>query len=246
MDVKTTFLNGDLEEKIYMEQPEEKILKKYNYFDSKPACTPYDSSVKLFKNTGDSVNQSEYASIIGSLRYATDCTRLDIAYVVGLLCYNDVDWNFLSDDSKATSGYIFNISGGAVAWKSKKQTILVQSTMKSKMIALVAKSKEASWFRSLLSKIPTWERSIPAILIHYDSIAAITKVQNHYYNGNPTCKTGDPKKQVQWVITDHKVPSYRTTLDRFTFVNVEVRAAFYGILGRFLEHSLKWDIRARP
>ncbi|KAA0066068.1 Retrovirus-related Pol polyprotein from transposon TNT 1-94 [Cucumis melo var. makuwa] len=47
----------------------EKILKKYNYFDSKPTCTPYDSSVKLFKNTSDNVNQSEYASIIGSLRH---------------------------------------------------------------------------------------------------------------------------------------------------------------------------------
>ena len=64
----------------------EKILKKYNYFDCKPACTPYDPSVKLFKNTGEGVRQSDYASIIGSLRYATDCTRPDIAYVVGLLC----------------------------------------------------------------------------------------------------------------------------------------------------------------
>lgn len=64
----------------------EKILKKYDYFDCKPACTPYDPSVKLFKNTGEGVRQTEYASIIGSLRYATDCTRPDIAYVVGLLC----------------------------------------------------------------------------------------------------------------------------------------------------------------
>ncbi|KAL0558516.1 hypothetical protein IC582_003090 [Cucumis melo] len=133
----------------------EKSLKKYNYFDSKPPCTPYDSSVKLLKNTGDSVNQSEYASIIGSLRYAADCTRPDIAYVVGLLCrftsrpslehwnamervmrylkktqnlglhynkfpavlegYNDADLNSLLDESNATSGYIFNIAGGAVA-----------------------------------------------------------------------------------------------------------------------------------
>ena len=52
-----------------------KILKKYNYFESKPTCTVYDSSVKLFKNTGGSVNQFAYASIIGSLSYAADCIR---------------------------------------------------------------------------------------------------------------------------------------------------------------------------
>ncbi|CAL8093896.1 unnamed protein product [Prunus armeniaca] len=63
----------------------EKILKKYNYFDYKPTCTPYDPSVKLF-NIGYSVRQTEYASIIGSLRYAADCTRPDIAYAVGVLC----------------------------------------------------------------------------------------------------------------------------------------------------------------
>ncbi|XP_058762530.1 secreted RxLR effector protein 161-like [Vicia villosa] len=140
--------------------------------------------MKLFKNTGESVRQAEYASIIGSLRYATDCTRPDIAYVVGLLCrftsrpsnehwraiervmrylkktknlglhyhrfpavlegYSDADWNTLSDDSKATNGYVFNIAVGAVTWKSKKQTILAKSTMDSEMIALANASEEAN------------------------------------------------------------------------------------------------------
>ncbi|XP_048229488.1 uncharacterized mitochondrial protein AtMg00810-like [Ricinus communis] len=63
-----------------------KILKKYNYSYYKPACTPYDPSVKLFKNTGDSIRQSEYVSVIGSLRYVTDCTKVDIAFAVGLIC----------------------------------------------------------------------------------------------------------------------------------------------------------------
>ena len=63
-----------------------KFLMKYNYFNCKPACTPYDPSVKLLKNIGDSVRQSESTSIIRSLRYATDCTRPDIVYVVGILC----------------------------------------------------------------------------------------------------------------------------------------------------------------
>ena len=201
----------------------EKILRKYNYFDCKPASTPYDPSIKLFKNDGDGVRQTEYASIIGSLRYATDCTRPDIAYVVGLLCkftsrpgkehwnaiervmrylkktitlglhyqrhpavlegYSDADWNTLSDDCKATSGYIFNIAGGAVSWKSKKQTILAQSTMESEMIALAAASEEASWLRCLLAEIPLWEKPLPAVLIRCDSTAAIAKIENRYYNG---------------------------------------------------------------
>jgi len=201
----------------------EKILRKYNYFDCKPASTPYDPSVKPFMNTGDGVRQTEYASIIGSLRYATDCTRPDIAYVVGLLCrftsrpskehwhaiervmrylkgtmtlglhyqrysaviegYSDADWNTLSDDSKATSGYIFSIAGGAVSWKSKKQTILAQSTMESEMIALATASEEASWLRSLLAEIPLWEKPLLTVLIHCDSTATIAKIKNRYYNG---------------------------------------------------------------
>ncbi|KAA0046734.1 pentatricopeptide repeat-containing protein [Cucumis melo var. makuwa] len=195
MDVKTAFLNGDLEEEIYMEQPEEKILKKYNYFDSKLACTLYDSSVKLFKNTGDSVNQSKFTSrpslehwnaIKRIMRYLKKTQNVGLHYnkfPAVLEGYNDADWNSLSDDSKATSDYIFNITGGAVAWKSKKQTILAQSTIESEMIALAAATEEASWLRSLPSEIPTWERPRPAILIHCDSNATIAKVQNCYYNG---------------------------------------------------------------
>ena len=96
--------------------------------------------------------------------------------------YNDADWNTLSDDSKATSGYIFSIAGCAVSWKSNKHTILAQFTMESKMIALVTASEEASWLRNFLADTPLWERLIPAVLIHCYSTAAIAKVENCYYN----------------------------------------------------------------
>ena len=51
------------------------------------------------------------------------------------------------------------------------------------MIALATASEEADWLIILLSDIPLWEKPIPAILIHCDSIVAIVKVQNNYYNG---------------------------------------------------------------
>ncbi|KAF1866723.1 hypothetical protein Lal_00018108, partial [Lupinus albus] len=45
---ETDFLS--IEFIIYIES----IIKKYKYFDYKPARTPYDSSVKLFRNKGES------------------------------------------------------------------------------------------------------------------------------------------------------------------------------------------------
>ena len=62
-------------------------MRKYNFHDKKSVAIPFDSSVHLFPvyNDDEIFNQKDYASIIGSLRYATDCTRPDIAYVVGVL-----------------------------------------------------------------------------------------------------------------------------------------------------------------
>jgi hypothetical protein len=63
--------------------------------------------------------------------------------------YFNVYWNTLSYDSKTTSGYIFSIARRIVSWKSKKLTILTQSTMVSEIIALATASEEVSWVRFL-------------------------------------------------------------------------------------------------
>ncbi|XP_074284107.1 uncharacterized protein LOC141608664 [Silene latifolia] len=63
----------------------EKVLKKFNSFDVAPARTPYDASISLCKNLGDSVSQEEYAKIIGSVMFLMNCTRPDIAYAVSRL-----------------------------------------------------------------------------------------------------------------------------------------------------------------
>ena len=59
----------------------------YNFHDHKNIATPFDSSVHLLpmNNDDEIFNQEDCASIIGSLHYATDYTRPDIAYAVGML-----------------------------------------------------------------------------------------------------------------------------------------------------------------
>ena len=63
------------------------MLRKYNFHDHKSVATPFNSSVHLFlvDNDDEIFNHKDYVSIIGSLCYATDCTRLGITYAVGVL-----------------------------------------------------------------------------------------------------------------------------------------------------------------
>ena len=81
------------------------------------------------------------------------------------------------------SGYIFTLGGGAICWKSKKQTIIANSTMEVKLIALALASEEANWLRDLLHEIPLREKLIPPILIYCDSTTTIGRIRNHFYNG---------------------------------------------------------------
>ena len=97
--------------------------------------------------------------------------------------FSDANWNILSGDFLSTTGYTFILGSGAICWKSKKQTIIANSTMEVELIVLALASEEANWLRDLFYEIPLWEKPIPLILIHCDSIAAIGRVKNCYYYG---------------------------------------------------------------
>ena len=59
--------------------------------------------------------------------------------------FSDANWIFDSLESKSTSGYIFTLGGGAISWKSSKQTCIARSTMESEFIALDKAEEEAEW-----------------------------------------------------------------------------------------------------
>ncbi|KAF3652463.1 putative 17.9 kDa class I heat shock protein-like [Capsicum annuum] len=97
--------------------------------------------------------------------------------------YSDANWITGSNKVKSTSGYVFTIGGGAVSWKSSKQTCIARSTMESEFIALDKAGEEAEWLRNFLEDIPYWPKSVAPVCIHCDGQAAIGRAGSMMYNG---------------------------------------------------------------
>ena len=96
--------------------------------------------------------------------------------------YSDANRITRSNDVKSTTGYVFILGGGAVSWKSSKQTCIARSTMESEFIALDKAGEEAEWLRNFLEDIPFWPKPVGPICIHCDSQAAIGRAGSVMYN----------------------------------------------------------------
>ena len=49
--------------------------------------------------------------------------------------YSDSDFAGDIDDRKSTSGYVFTLAGGAISWKSSKQSVTASSMMYAEFVA---------------------------------------------------------------------------------------------------------------
>ncbi|KAL0287616.1 UNVERIFIED_CONTAM: Retrovirus-related Pol polyprotein from transposon TNT 1-94 [Sesamum calycinum] len=143
MDVKTAFLNGELSEEVYMEQPEGFVLP-----GNETKVYYLGLQVILLLNIGKGIRR-----VFGYLKGTANLGLFYNRFPAVLEGYSDASWITSIGNNKSTSGWIFTLAGGAVAWASKKQTCLTHSTMEAEFVALAATSKEAEWLSNLLLDI---------------------------------------------------------------------------------------------
>lgn len=108
------------------------------------------------------------------LRYAS----FDNTQCVG---FSDADFAGDIDDRKSTTGYMFQMCGAAISWRSKKQTCVALSTAEAEYIALACAGQEAVWIRQLLSDM----RCTPTgpTMMFEDNQSTISMVKNPQYHG---------------------------------------------------------------
>eukprot|EP00253_Pinus_taeda_P018330 PITA_18330 len=104
--------------------------------------------------------------------------RLGLDRVLDIRGFVDVDWVGDLDQRRFTSGYVFNLFGGAVSWMSKKQSVVALSTTEVEYMATTYVSKEAVWLQRLCSSMGLVQGGIR---IDCDSQSAIFLAKNPTY-----------------------------------------------------------------
>ena len=120
--------------------------------------------------------------LVGTANYGIHYT----GYPPVLEGYSDSNWISDADEMKATSGYVFTLGGGAVSWKSCKQTILTISTMDAELRALDTSCIEVEWLREILMDLPVVDKPVPAILMNCDNQTVIVKAKSSKDNMQST------------------------------------------------------------
>ena len=123
------------------------------------------------------------ARVLKYLHFTHDYGLHYTRYPMVLEGYSDANGISNVKDSKSRSDYVFTLRGGAISWKSSKQTVITKFTMESEFIALAKCREEANWLHHFLEDIPRWPRHVPPICIHCDSQSAIGRAQSSMYNG---------------------------------------------------------------
>ena len=158
MDVVTAFLNGKLDEEIYMAQPDGYVeagkehlvckLKKSVYgLKQSPWCWN-----RAFSEYLESIGFEQSAADLCVYIRSTEPITIIAVYVDDLILItkpeeviknSDADWAGDLDDRHSTTGNVFLMAGGAISWMNKKQAIVALSTSEAEYVALSSATQEA-------------------------------------------------------------------------------------------------------
>ncbi|XP_040361647.1 secreted RxLR effector protein 161-like [Rosa chinensis] len=120
------------------------------------------------------------------LRYLRGTTDLGVCYKKGgkageLVAFSDNDYAGDTDDRKSTSGYVFLLSSGAMAWSSKKQPVVSLSTTEAEFISAASCACQAVWMQRVLKSLG-WIQS-KSTVIYCDNCSAIKLSKNPVMHG---------------------------------------------------------------
>ena len=96
-----------------------------------------------------------------------------------LVGYSDEDFAICVDSRKSTSGYIFIMVGGAVSWRSVKQTLISTSTMEAKLVSFFEATSQGVWLKSFIYGLRVTDSISRSLRIFFDNLAVVFLAKNN-------------------------------------------------------------------
>ena len=93
--------------------------------------------------------------------------------------YSDSDFAGCVDSRKSTSGYIFMMAGGAISWRSAKQTLTATSTMEAEFVSCFEATSHGVWLKSFISGLRIMDSISRPLRIFCDNSAAVFMAKNN-------------------------------------------------------------------
>ena len=129
--------------------------------------------------------RSHWTAVKRVLRYLKGTANHGIVFRGGasgnIVGYSDADWAGDREDRKSTSGYLFQIAGGPISWRSKKQDTVALSTAEAEYVALCSAAQETVWLRRLISELNNPPDGPTTIL--EDNQSAMAMAKNPQFHG---------------------------------------------------------------
>ena len=166
--------------------------------------------------------------ILKYLRRTRDYMLVYKGGVLNPVGYTDSDFQTDVDDRKSTSGMVFTLGGGAVIWRSVKQSAISDSTMEAEYIAASEVAKEIIWLKKFYSDLGVIPEMDKPLVLFCDNTGAIANskeprshkrskhIERKYHIIREYVARGD-MKVMKIATEDNLVDPFTKTLPEATF-----------------------------
>ena len=124
--------------------------------------------------------------------------------------YSDSDFAGCLDSRRSTSGYIFMLAGGAVSWKSVKQTLVASSTMEAEFIACYEASNHGIWLRNFVTQLRIVDGIEKPLRINCDNKAA------ELYSKNNRSSSKSKHIDIKFLVVKERVQSLQVSIEHIS------------------------------
>ena len=151
-----------------------------------------------------------------ALRYVKGTKNYMLTYTDSLEIrgYSDADFAGDKDDRKSTSGYVFTLAGGAISWRSSKQTIVASSTMYAEFIACYEATGQALWLKKFIPDLKVVDCIDKPLKMYCDNQPAV------FYAHNNKSSNATKPVEVKYYIVKHKVQDHTISLEHIRTKNM--------------------------